>query len=347
MSADQLDAAALLAPLASAQGILLAVSGGPDSVALMLLAAEWRSRGRTPPIAVATIDHGLRPESGPEAAAAGAQAQALGFGHTILRWEGHKPATGIQDAARDARYQLLLAQAEKSAADRLVTAHHADDQAETVLFRLTRGSGMAGLSGMAPAAHRGSIQLVRPLLGVPKAALVALCVARGQRFASDPTNTDHRYARPRLRALSATLTAQGLDGGALRRLGQRAARAEEALAWASQRAGASWQAQRGPGTFAADAQVLLRLPEELARRLLADEIGRLGTGAPPRLSQLERLAKGLREALGTHGAFHATLGGAALHLTPSGWLTIGAMPPRRAPTPAAPRAPPPDAEAEF
>ena len=226
---DILDPNRLLAPLAGAKRLLLAVSGGPDSVALMLLAAAMAGRD-TVPIEVATVDHGLRRESRAEAETVGDWARSLGFAHHVLIWEGEKPATRIQERARDARYRLLEECAVRIGADHIVTAHHADDQAETVLLRLTRGSGPAGLAGMSPLTQAGRMALARPLLEVPKEELVALCEAAGHPFFRDPSNDDPAFARTRLRKPGALLEAEGLDRAALLRLARRAGRAEAALA---------------------------------------------------------------------------------------------------------------------
>jgi len=171
-------AGAPTAPLASLRdepALLLAVSGGPDSTALLLMASEWAEP--KPRLFAATVDHGLRPESGAEAAAAAELCARLGVPHATLRWQGRKPTTRLQERAREARYDLLAAHARQVGAGVVVTAHHLDDQAETVLFRLARGSGLAGLAGMAARSRRGAIDIARPLLAIPKADLVALCEA--------------------------------------------------------------------------------------------------------------------------------------------------------------------------
>ena len=201
------EAAALLADLSEAPILVLAVSGGPDSTALMWLAARWRARRTQGPKLIAvTIDHGLRKESAREALAVKRLARKLGVEHRTLRWTGRKPKTGIQEAARAARYRLLADAARKAGARHILTAHTLDDQAETVLFRLARGSGVAGLRGMARetslSSFRGAAQrrarnpypragvmdsgpgpsgrpgmtdiyLVRPLLLIPKSRLLA------------------------------------------------------------------------------------------------------------------------------------------------------------------------------
>jgi tRNA(Ile)-lysidine synthase len=140
---------ALFSGLQAIPVVVLAVSGGPDSTALMLLAARWRDSLKTKPKLVAvTIDHGLRKESRREAASVARLARKLKIGHHTLRWGGRKPATGLQEAAREARYRLLGQAARKTGATHILTAHTLDDQAETVLIRMTRGSGVTGLGAM-------------------------------------------------------------------------------------------------------------------------------------------------------------------------------------------------------
>ena len=200
--------ASLFAPLASFDLLILAVSGGADSVALMHLIARWSAKAAKPRprIVVATVDHGLRAESREEAKWVGAQARKLGFTHELLAWEGAKPQTGIQDAARGARYGLLAELAWRLSAGEvrtaIVTAHTEDDQAETFLMRLARGSGLDGLTGMSAARLLGrgdNIELVRPLLGVAGARLRATLEAKGLSWLEDPSNDSDRFERVRVR----------------------------------------------------------------------------------------------------------------------------------------------------
>jgi tRNA(Ile)-lysidine synthase len=242
--------------------LLLAVSGGPDSTALPLMAAGWAGG---PALYAATVDHALRPESAAEAQAVAALAAGLGVPHRTLRWEGEKPATRLQERARNARYGLLEAEAERVGAKVVVTAHHLDDQAETVLMRLARGSGIAGLAGMAARTRRGAVEIARPLLGVAKSDLIAFCDARGVAYARDPSNANPRFARPRLRGLAGTLAAEGLDAPALARLARRAALAEEALARMTEAAEARLGLAR---TGRCEAEALAGEPPEIVRRLL-------------------------------------------------------------------------------
>src|SRR5689334_16319964 len=162
----------------------------------MVLAARWRkSRKRGPKLVAVTIDHGLRPEAKAEAAAVKKLARSLAVAHQTLRWTGPKPRTGIQEAARRARYRLLGGASQKAGGVPVLTAHTRDDQAETVLFRMMRGSGVAGLAGMRagsllPGFERDKIALFRPLLDVTKARLVATLKAERIAYAEDPSNRD-------------------------------------------------------------------------------------------------------------------------------------------------------------
>ena len=146
------EAQRLFHPLAQSSALVLAVSGGPDSTALLVLAARWhrtrKGKRKAPRLIAVTIDHGLRPQSAHEAQAVGRLARRLRVPHRIVRWRGKKPRTGLQEAARAARYRLLADAARTAKADHILTAHTLDDQAETVLMRMSRGSGITGLCGM-------------------------------------------------------------------------------------------------------------------------------------------------------------------------------------------------------
>jgi tRNA(Ile)-lysidine synthase len=324
-----LDPEALLAPLGKAKKLLLAVSGGPDSVALMLLAAGWTRRGDTP-IEIATVDHALREGSRQEAEQVAKWARALGLRHHLLTWEGEKPRTRLQERAREARYRLLTKCAASIGADHVVAAHHADDQAETVLLRLTRGSGPAGLAGMAGFTPLGAVTLARPLLDVPKADLIAFCQAAGHPFFHDPSNENSAFARTRLRKLGALLDAEGLDRASLLRLARRAARAEGALAATAASTRQRLPAQRGSKGAKIAGEALLQLPEEIFLRVLEAEVLAFSEGhARLRLDRLERAAAEILADLRKKHVFAATLGAARMSVTPGGDLEISRAPPRR------------------
>ena len=316
---------ALFRPFERAKALLIAVSGGPDSTAHVSLGAHGeRSRGR-PKIVAATVDHGLRAESAAEADAVARLCARLGIKHATLRWKGAKPATLLQERAREARYRLLVDHARAIRADAILTAHHADDQAETVLFRLLRGSGVAGLRGMEAFTAREGITIARPLIGAKKSALIDYCRARGFDFVEDPSNADPRFARTRLRALIKSLSEEGLDDKALGRLARRAAETEEALAHMT----AEVEAKLG-AEGAIDARALYSAPIAIVERVLARRIAVAGGRDPSRigLEKIETLALNLRQALKERKAHSANLGGALVKLSAKGALPFTPEPPR-------------------
>ena len=319
MSGSPLDA------LKDEPALLLAVSGGPDSTALMLMAVEWARAESRPKLYTATVDHGLRKESAAEAAEVGRLAEILGAPHAILRWEGDKPAARLQERAREARYRLLGEEARRVGARVVVTAHHLDDQAETVLLRLTRGSGVAGLAGMAARTRRGDIEIARPLLDWSKSALAAVCEARGVAFARDPSNDDTRFARPRLRRLAGVLAAEGLDALALARLARRAAAVETALA---RQTDAGEARLRLAATGRCAAQALAAEPVEIVRRLLTRAIAGI-VGAPPPFEAIERIAAELVAAIEEGRRFAANVGAVLVGHDGRGEVWLKPEPPRR------------------
>jgi tRNA(Ile)-lysidine synthase len=222
LTADEIDR--LFEPLELYEKLGLAVSGGPDSLALMLLAARWRRPGR-PELFVYTVDHGLRPEAAVEAAMVVREAGALGLPARSLRWEGEKPATGIQAAARVARYRLMGEAMEKDGVAILATAHHLGDQAETVLMRLAHGSGIDGLRGMDALSLVEGCEVVRPLLSVRPEVLREVVSEAGLAPAYDPSNANEDYERVRWRLMLPALEALGLT---LERLGTFARRMDDA-----------------------------------------------------------------------------------------------------------------------
>jgi tRNA(Ile)-lysidine synthase len=298
------EANALFSGLQSVRGLVLAVSGGPDSTALLLLAARWAKRQkRAPKLLAVTVDHGLRAEAAAEAAAVKRLARRLGVPHRTLRWRGKKPKTGLQDAARGARYRMLGQVAADLGYGHIVTAHTLDDQAETVLFRLARGSGLFGLGGMAHAAPLpvgGEVGafLVRPLLSVSKARLYATLAAAGVAYAEDPSNRDPRFTRARLRTLMPELAREGLDARGLARFAARMRRAESTIEFVVGAARAAlapgpWP-ERGPVSF--DAERFAGLPAEVGLRLLGRAIAHTGDELPVELAKLEALYDSVRQA---------------------------------------------------
>jgi tRNA(Ile)-lysidine synthase len=310
------EAKALFADLAGASALVLAISGGPDSTALLVLMARWRAAlRRGPKLLAVTVDHGLRPESRREAIAVKRLARKLKVAHRTLKWIGRKPATGLQEAARRARYNLLGEAARETGASHIVTAHTLEDQAETVLLRLTRGSGFTGLGAMARATEFDGLTLLRPLLHVPKARLIATLEATATPFAEDPSNRDPRFARPRLRALMPALAEEGLAPERLSLLARRIRRADAALEFATDAAIAQVSLRPSDdGPLSYDAREFSRLPAEIRLRLLGRAIACLGDEGPVELGKLEALLDSLDAVLADRSAaptrFRRTLAGA-------------------------------------
>lgn len=329
---------ALFSSLEEARGIVAAVSGGPDSVCLMHLLAAWREQGKRPPITVATVDHGLRPDSAGEARSVGRWARALGFRHKILAWQGDKPETAIQEAAREERYRLLADYARGAKASHVVTAHTLDDQAETVVMRLLRGTGVGGLAGMRPELAQGELTLSRPLLGLSKARLIATCAAGGWPYLEDPSNADPRFTRARLRGhLMPLLAREGLTADRFAILAERARRDANALDARAIAVLAEIGPSGPPGPLGEarldlDGLRLSAEPDAVFLRVVARAIVAVAGAAarPARLERFEaRILGDLREALSQGRALRMNLGGALLTLAPGGRLAVRPEPPRR------------------
>ncbi len=174
--------------------LALGISGGADSMALLHLGKSYSSK-----IVAITVDHALRPESRGEAEQVSQWCGDLGVEHHILTWQGEKPATRIQREARRARYALMGAFCQERVIRHVLTAHHRDDQVETLFLRLLRGSGVRGLAGMAHVKSMESFQLIRPLLDIPKVELVNYLKEKGQEFIEDPSNENLHFGRVKVR----------------------------------------------------------------------------------------------------------------------------------------------------
>jgi tRNA(Ile)-lysidine synthase len=299
----------LFADWKGAPAIVLAVSGGPDSIALMWLAARWRrALSRGPLLVAVTVDHGLRAEAAREARDVKRLARALDISHRTMRWTGAKPKSGLPAAARAARYRLLAEAARKSGATHILTAHTRDDQAETLLMRLLRGSGIAGLAAMPRVTEKEGVLLARPFLNVSKSQLVATLRKAKVGFADDPTNRDRKFTRPRLREVMPLLAAEGGDARNLSRLALRLRRANSAIEIlvdgaerylalidrriaSPSRIGAK---TRDSKTF--DAKAFAAMPEEIRLRMLLRAIDRFGHEGPAELGKVEALLSALDQA---------------------------------------------------
>jgi tRNA(Ile)-lysidine synthase len=313
--------------------VALAVSGGADSMALMLLTARFVCAHRLQPqvadgreaVIILTVDHGLRPESGAEATWIKGEAARLGFRHETLVWQGPKPTTGIQVAAREARYEMMaryieseLREAQSKSQGRqlpersIVTAHHQDDQAETLLMRLARGSGIDGLTGMHRRTRIHGVPVLRPLLDVPKSRLVATLRACHATWREDPSNESVAFERVRLRRAKAALAELGLTSEPLALSARRLARAREALEAAATGLSRTAGLDLHSGAYASlDREKFMTAPEELRVRLMARLIAGFGGQAgPARLASVEELCARLQEGTAEAG----TLSGAMVRI---------------------------------
>jgi tRNA(Ile)-lysidine synthase len=262
-------------PFEQAPTVAAAVSGGRDSLALALLAHDWAA-ARGGRIVALIVDHGLRAASAAEADSTRTLLEHHGCEASILRWSGAKPRTGLQEAARVARYRLLREECRRRGILHLLLAHQADDQAETVIMRAARDSGPDGLAGMAALVEHAEVRLLRPLLGVPRAQLTATLEARGVAWLDDPSNSDPRFERARLRA-EVGRVARPAAGGRPARERDLAGIAVDTLDVAPD------------GATAIDRTALLRLPREVQGRLLSRVVQALGRAHhPPRRDRLDR-----------------------------------------------------------
>jgi tRNA(Ile)-lysidine synthase len=291
----------------------IAVSGGPDSLALLLLAVA----ARPGLVEAATVDHALRPESSEESATVARLCVQLDVPHAVLpiAWSA-KPTTAIQERAREERYALLAGWARERGLEAIATAHHADDQAETVLMRLNRGAGVRGLAGMRPSSvvPGSDVTLIRPLLCWRRSELAQVCAAAGLQPIADPSNADQQFERVRIRRQLAD--APALDPAAIARSAAHLAAADEAL---------DWLVESLALVRVVDDQAALRidpsgLPRELQRRLLLFAFARFETDEP-RGAELARALDGLVQGR------TVTLGG--LKLEGGRWWRVSKAPARR------------------
>jgi tRNA(Ile)-lysidine synthase len=275
----------------------VAVSGGGDSMAMMLLLADWAAaEGRAPPVAL-IVDHGLRAGSAKDAKKAARWAREAGLKSHVLTWEGRKPRADIEAAAREARYRLMGQWCSDHGVGFLYLAHTIEDQAETFLLRLARGSGVDGLSAMgrlSPFPGFERLRLVRPLLGIQRADLRAVLTARGQKWLEDPMNDDPHFARVQMRRAAGDLALLGLSVQRLAAAAGHLGRAREALEQVTQ----SWlgeASQLEPQRALIDGRAFAAVPEEIGLRALADLLMRMsGQAYRPRFERLVALYGAIR-----------------------------------------------------
>jgi tRNA(Ile)-lysidine synthase len=310
---------------APAGEIGVAVSGGGDSVALMLL-LHAAAAGR--PVAAVTVDHGLREASAAEAAAVGALCAARGIPHEVRPWTGWDGGGNLQARARQARRRLIAEWARGRGIGAVALGHTLDDQAETFVMRLARGSGVDGLSGMAAVTAAEGILWLRPLLGVRRAELRRWLMAEGVAWAEDPSNADARFDRVRARAALPALEALGLGADRLAATAGRMARAREALEQATAELARASLTTGDAGDLTLEAAPLRSAAAELRLRLLAGALCWVsGAAYRPRLVRLEAALAAVEAGAVGHGI---TLHGCVLRAR-GGRVTVRREPARVAP----------------
>lgn len=288
----------LLAPFAAAlhgqRALAVAVSGGPDSMALAFLLSRWAGDQAAPPVIHALIvDHGLRAESSAEAEHV--RATLTAWPHVqphVLKWRHDGVAKRIQEEARNARYALMAESCRALGVPLLFLGHHCDDQAETFLLRLAGGSGLDGLCAMRSLqSYSPELSLVRPLLSVQKDRLLATCKAHALPFVLDRSNECEDFARVRLRRAREILEREGLTSSRISTTVLRLSRARQALEIISEKAYFEMALESDTNRIVFDFDAFKNQPEEIAFRCLCRAMSALGArkGYPPRLERLESL----------------------------------------------------------
>jgi len=320
-----------MAPFAldpTAGPIAIAVSGGPDSMALVRLAKEWADiRGAS--IVGLTVDHQLRPEAEAEAEQVSRWLNSLGIEHHVLEWEHgarvRRIARSAQNDARTARFDLLCTWCERAGAQAWMTAHHADDQVETFLDRLIRGSGLDGLAAMAPDSRRHGVRILRPLLEFTKQDLIETCAKFGQACISDPSNEDSKYKRVRMRRLLIAFEQEGLDRSRILKTVGHMRRAKQAIDSAVDKLSLRAINREKESAVRIDVGRLISAPHEVGLRCLARCLADIsGEIYAPRFDSLTAVYDAL-----AHGAWSdRTLHGCHLQVR-DGVLVISVEPGRK------------------
>jgi tRNA(Ile)-lysidine synthase len=304
-----------LGPFEAEPKVAVAVSGGADSLCLARLAHRW-ARGRGGRAVGLVVDHRLRAGSAAEAEQACAWLRESGMEAHLLAWTGDKPATGVQAAAREARFRLLLEWCRGAGVLHLLLAHHEDDQVETYLMRAEAGSGPDGLAAMAAVVERRGVRLLRPLLTVPRARLRETLLSEGRGWIDDPSNRDPAFMRVRVRAALAADGRAPELAARVRAFGVARAAAEAQVATLLARAVRLFPT----GHAVVDARALCGAEADDARRALARVLCCIGGAVhPPRTARTSRLLEAIRTGALEGGR---TLGGCRIVPRTQGLLLV-------------------------
>lgn len=275
--------------------IAVACSGGPDSMALTCLLQRWAGEHGIVLTAL-IVDHGLRSESADEASRVASWLTERGVASVVLTSDRPKPAANIQMHARELRFRLIADWCRASGVTSVALAHHQDDQAETFLLRLARGSGVDGLAAMQPVSLRHGVSLLRPALPVSKARLSVTLEDAGWPSVTDPSNQNEDFARVRMRALMPVFAREGMDARRLARTAGHMAEAALVLDDAMQTVMDQSVTVSPQGFVTIGTEAVLGARPDTATRLLSHVLSRIGgSDYPPRLDRLQRLLKALQD----------------------------------------------------
>ncbi|WP_424927659.1 tRNA lysidine(34) synthetase TilS [Amaricoccus tamworthensis] len=280
----------------------VAVSGGSDSTALILIAKEWATAcGRS--VSAVTVDHGLRPESADEAASVGEFCKYLDISHQTSVWRGWDGNGNLQARARDARRSLISAWAHRNSISTVALGHTLDDQAETFLMRLARGSGVDGLAAMSSARKHSGINWVRPLLGIRREDLRSFLRENNVSWVDDPSNDNESFERVRWRTALAELSSLGLDAERLATTAEHMSRARETLEGVTEAFLKENAFQTGYGEVTLQTDEFPKVTEDLRLRVVSSILCCVsGQGYRPRFSALKALVKAIVEEPDLPGA---------------------------------------------
>jgi tRNA(Ile)-lysidine synthase len=273
--------------------LAVAVSGGVDSIALCRLMHGWAKNNNLSVVGL-TVDHQLRPEAAVEAYKVKGWLADIGMSHETLVWEDGQKVKHLdrspQAAARAGRFSKMFKWCKENDVAALLTAHHADDQVETFLYRLTRGSGVDGLASIASETEREGVRVLRPLLSVSKASLIATCEALKQNWVTDPSNTDANFARVRIRNLLSEFKGEGFTTDRLLKTVSHMQRAKAAIDESVETLTGVIVSKMETGAVELNVGLLLQAPQEVGLRCLSRLLIYVADADyPPRFDSLENV----------------------------------------------------------
>ena len=280
--------------------VVVAVSGGSDSMALTILTHDWAIKNGIELTAL-TVDHNLRKESKSEAETVHKWCEKYGIKHQILTYTGPIPTSNIEAVAREYRYKLLTDFMKKNSINYLFIAHNQDEQCETFFLNLSRGSGVYGLCGMPSISQRFDINIVRPMLLFTKSEIKEFLTSISQDWIEDPSNSDTKYKRVRIRNLKELTSSLELSNDRLNNTMKNMERVRDCVEFFVSEC-IKKSVISNNSKLVIDKDVLLYYPEEIALRSLAKLLQTFAnTDYPPRFESLENLYSKIKNMQLGHG----------------------------------------------